>query len=81
MACGLPVVASPVGVNGQIVEHGANGFLAQDMNEWEQALRCLLNDQDMRRHIGAKGREHVEAWYSLQVQGPRLEELMRGVLR
>jgi len=78
MACGLPVVASPVGVNWQIVEHGTNGFLAQDLHEWEQALRCLLNDQNLRQRMGAKGRESVEAWYSLQVQAPRLKELMRG---
>lgn len=81
MACGLPVVASPVGVNGRIVEHGANGFLAQDLHEWEEALRRLLYDQNLRRRMGTKGRERVEAWYSLQVQAPRLEELMRGVLR
>ncbi len=78
MACGVPVVASPVGVNKQIVDHGTSGFLAQDMQEWEQALRRLLNDQNLRRRMGAKGRECVEAWYSLEVQAPRLEELMRG---
>lgn len=81
MACGLPVVASPVGVNRQIIEHAASGYLAQDLHEWEQALRRLLNDQDLRRRMGARGRERVEAWYTLQVQAPRLEYLMRGVLR
>jgi glycosyltransferase involved in cell wall biosynthesis len=80
MACGLPVVASPVGVNLQLVEHGVNGFLAQDTAEWEQALRRLLNDQSLRRHMGAKGRERVESRYALQVQAPRLEQLMRGAL-
>jgi len=81
MACGLPVVASPVGVNRQIIEHGSNGFLAQDVHEWVQALDRLLKDQDLRRRMGAKGRERVEAWYSLQVQAPRLEGLMREAVR
>ena len=81
MACGIPVVASPVGVNREIVEHGANGYLAKDLHEWEQALRGLLDDRGLRRRMGAKGREQIEAWYSLQVQAPRLEALMRGVLR
>ncbi len=80
MACGIPVVASPVGVNREIVEHGTNGYLAQDLHEWEQALRRLLNNQNLRRRMGAKGRECVEVWYSLQVQAPRLYELMHGTL-
>lgn len=81
MACGVPVVASPVGVNGQIVDHGVNGFLAQELHEWEQALGRLLNDQELRRRMGSKGRERVESWYSLQVQAPRLEDLLLRVLR
>lgn len=80
MACGLPVVASPVGVNKQIVVHGANGFLADDLDQWEQALRELLSDHDLRRRMGSYGRERMEKWYSLQVQAPRLQMLMRGVL-
>lgn len=80
MACGLPVVASPVGVNKQIVVHGANGFLADDLDQWEQALRELLSDHDLRRRMGSDGRERMEKWYSLQVQAPRLQMLMRGVL-
>lgn len=81
MACGVPVVASPVGVNQEIVKHGDNGFLAQDLHEWEQALQELLNNQELRRQMGGKGRKLVETSYSIQVQAPRLESLMRGVLR
>ena len=36
MACGLPVVAFPVGVNNEIVEHGVNGFLAATEEEWRR---------------------------------------------
>ena len=81
MACGLPVIASPVGVNTEIVEHGVNGYLARDLHEWGHALRKLLQDQALRQYMGCKGRERVEAWYSLQVQSYRLEILMRGVLK
>jgi glycosyltransferase involved in cell wall biosynthesis len=77
MACGLPVVASPVGVNRQIVEHGINGFLAETPKQWEQALRTLLADRALRERMGLAGRLKVEQKYSLQTTAPRLAELLR----
>ena len=78
MACGLPVVASPVGVNRQIVEHGVNGFLAETTQEWETALRALLAEPAMRRRMGQAGRQKVEQLYSLQVTAPKLVGLLKA---
>lgn len=78
MACGLPVVASPVGVNSQIVEHGVNGFLAITQQEWEDALTTLLTDSDLRERMGRAGRHKVEQEYCLQVTGPRLANLLHS---
>ena len=80
MACGVPVVASPVGVNKQIVQHGENGFLANDLSEWEEMLSTLLQDYTLRGKMGGNGRERVESNYSLQVQAPRLESLLRQIV-
>lgn len=79
MAYGLPVVASPVGVNCEIVEHGVNGFLAETPEEWDIALRILLSDSELRKRMGRAGREKVERQYSLQVTGPRLATLLKAV--
>ena len=72
MACGLPVVASPVGVNRQIVEHGVNGFLAETPTQWDEALRTLLADPALRQRMGQAGRQKVERQFSLQVTGPKV---------
>lgn len=77
MACGLPVVASPVGVNAEIVEHGVNGFLAATDAEWRSALSALLLNSDLRHRMGAAGRKRVEERYSLQVWGQRVVSLLR----
>ena len=79
MACDLPVVASPVGVNKDIVEHGVNGFLAETDAEWREAIGTLLSDADLRRRMGAAGRKKVEDGYSLQVWGPRVAQMLRRV--
>jgi glycosyltransferase involved in cell wall biosynthesis len=79
MACGLPVVASPVGVNRDIVEHGVNGFLADSDDEWRAAVDALLNDADLRRRMGAAGRKKVEEQYSLKVWGPRVAQMLRCI--
>lgn len=77
MACGLPVIASPVGVNTEIVEHGVNGFLASTEAEWIEALRTLLSDAALRARMGEAGRRKVERDYSLQVWGPRVAQILR----
>ncbi|WP_449042331.1 glycosyltransferase family 4 protein [Paracoccus sp. (in: a-proteobacteria)] len=81
MACGLPVVASPVGVNSDIVEDGVTGFLASTPAEWRQAIARLLRDPELRRRMGRAGRRRVEERYSLQVWGPRVADLLHSAVR
>ncbi|MEQ6341781.1 MAG: glycosyltransferase family 4 protein [Gammaproteobacteria bacterium] len=76
MACGLPVVASPVGVNGEIVRVGENGFLADTASEWVDALGRLLSDAALRQHMGKVGRKRVEAEYCIQQVVLRLVALL-----
>lgn len=78
MACGLPVVASPVGVNTEIIEHGKNGFLVETDEEWRDALVTLLRDGHLRQRMGAEGRRKVENLYSLQVWGPKVAEMLKS---
>lgn len=80
MACGLPVIASPVGVNSEIVVDGENGFLARDPTEWEARLVQLASDADLRRRMGEAGRSRAVERYSLASQAPRLIELFRSVI-
>jgi glycosyltransferase involved in cell wall biosynthesis len=77
MALGIPVVASPVGVNSVIVADGRNGFLAANEHEWVDKLTRLLTDAELRRRFAAEGRRMVEAHYSAKVQAPRLLEVLR----
>lgn len=76
MACRRPVVASPVGVNTAIVEHGVNGFLARDDADWLDALTLLRADSDRRRRLGEAGRRRVEEHYALDRAAPRMAQLM-----
>lgn len=79
MACGLPVVASPVGVNSQIVSVGINGFLANADEEWTEALETLLRDAALRQRMGHAGRQRVEDQYCIQKSAPRLIQWLKSV--
>jgi glycosyltransferase involved in cell wall biosynthesis len=81
MACGLPVVASPVGVNCEIVEHGVNGYLATSEAEWLSALSQLRSQPALREEFGRAGRKRVQSAYSLEVAAPRLADLLKSAAR
>lgn len=80
MACGVPVVAAPVGVNREIIQDGVNGFLAATRDEWVRKLRRLIEDPDLRRDMGRRARATIVARYSLAVNGPRLASALTQVV-
>jgi len=81
MAAGLPVIASPVGANSAIVEHGVNGFLAHDTQEWIKYFKILHNDPDLRQRMGKAGREKVKKKYSLEIAAPKLISILKKASR
>jgi len=80
MACGLPVVASPVGVNSEIVAENGNGFLASDPEEWTAAIERLLDDAALRARMSVEGRRIAVERYSLAVHQPRVLEILRSTV-
>ncbi len=77
MACGLPVVASPVGANTDIVVAGETGFLATDNNAWFEAFKKLRDDRKSAISMGALGRKRVETLYSITAVLPQIERCLR----
>ncbi len=67
MATGRPVVIAPVGMNKDLVEHGANGYLAGTTEGMVEALEQLARSPELRGKIGAAGRATVEQRYSAEV--------------
>lgn len=75
MACGRAVIASPIGMNSDIVMNDA-GFLAKNDKDWLEALRKLEHSSKLRNEMGITGRNRVEKNFSLQITGPRIANLI-----
>ena len=81
MASALPVIASPVGINQQIVEPEVNGYLANSAKDWLIALRELHDNIQKRKMMGQAGRRKAEQMYNLQVTAPRLLHLLSSLTK
>jgi glycosyltransferase involved in cell wall biosynthesis len=80
MAAGLPSVTHPVGVANEMIEEGVNGFLRADSAGWQEALEELSRNRQLRERMGRAAREIVEDRYSLEVWGPRVAEIIDGIV-
>jgi len=78
MAVGKPVLASPVGVNGEIVKHGKNGFLVEEPSDWERYLRTLAEDRGVAAEMGKKAANDVVKSFSIEVNAPKLVRFLRN---
>jgi len=59
LAAGVPAVAAPVGVQKDIVEHGA-ALPARTMADWVDQVSVILSDARLREQVSRTGRELVE---------------------
>lgn len=69
MATGLPVVATRVGGNPELVEEGRTGMLVppDDPKALAEAVRAYVADQELGRRHGAEARHAAERRFSLDV--------------
>lgn len=79
MACGLPVLGSPVGANKIIIKHGVNGYQVRNIDEWIWAINKLKDDPKLRQKMGKAGRKIVEKNYCLQVTAPKLCKILKKI--
>ena len=67
MSCGLPVIATAVGGNVELVDEGQTGFLvpAGQAETMASAISILIRNTSLRRLMGQAGRFRVEQEFSL----------------
>ena len=81
LACGVPVICSPIGVNKEIVETGKNGFLANNEDEWLNAFLSLHNSPLLSLEYGNYGKNKVIEKYSLQSSEQPFVEIVNNVCK
>ncbi len=79
MACGIPVVISPVGENRYLVSDGNNGFLAENLSEWIQKLKKLLESKELRISMGKRGQVTVRDDFSYEKNVEKIINIIESI--
>jgi glycosyltransferase involved in cell wall biosynthesis len=79
MAAGLPVIASPVGVNTDIAKDA--GLLASHPAEWKQAIEHFATHPSAMKLLGLAGRKRCEQNFSLARWSSHLLQLFETICR
>ena len=77
MACGCPVVASNVGGNPELVQHGETGLLFEpgDAASLSGMLRRLIENQQLRQRLADAGSECIRRNFSIAKAAQRMGEI------
>lgn len=75
-ACGIPGVASDVGMNREVTVPGETGILASADAEWIQAIKTLKSNTELRHQMGRNARKKVEERYCIQQTSTKWKEIL-----
>lgn len=79
MAAGVPAVASPIGINSEIIKDGINGFLAGNDSAWIEKISILIENRQLCNDIINNARADVEKNYSVQANAIKLIKVIKSV--
>jgi glycosyltransferase involved in cell wall biosynthesis len=79
LSCGIPYVASPVGIVASIGRPGLTHLEARSEDEWFDGLSRLLTDPALRDAMGKAGRRYAVEQYSTQRAAATLAGVFRTV--
>lgn len=77
LAAGLPVIASPVGHNVDVLRQGQTGFMASTSAEWIEALSCLLANPAKGGEMGTLARQDAVTRFSHETLIPQWAEVLK----
>ncbi|XWK86837.1 MAG: glycosyltransferase family 4 protein [Phormidium sp.] len=81
MAAGLPIIASRVNAIPEIVSHEETGFLIQpgDRADLANRIQQLIENRNLGKEMGAKGRQIVEKKFNAHTNFQTLESVFREI--
>ena len=79
-AAGLPVVASPVGVNSEYVCDGVTGFHAVNTSQWVDRISSLIKNHQLRKTMGEEGLAKAKN-FDVSIIGKQLTGLISKCLQ
>lgn len=80
LSCGVPAVASPVGMNKEVLNDWGYNFSATTSKEWQEIIQQLISDTTLRKLSGNKGREMIELKYSSKVISKKVSTLFKTLV-
>lgn len=79
LSLGIPAVASNVGINNKIIQHGKNGFIVNNLREWRVCIKKLITNKKLILKMGRLGVKTMKKKYTSKNVIPRLEKIIKSL--
>ncbi|MBK1877943.1 glycosyltransferase [Pelagicoccus mobilis] len=80
MACGLPVVATPLANGGIGARDRREIIIESDPRSFADEVICLINDRERNAELGVKARDFIEKLWTWEYHFQQLEERWTGLV-
>jgi len=81
LALGRPVVATSIAAEGLGCKHGEQLLIADNLQQWIEALTSVIESKSLRASLSASGREHIRLNFDLRALTLKLINFYKEIKR